>query len=189
MLDGSGQSSTRIRPPGSQGAPTPRQGRRRVAQLVQGVLEVGEVEVPPDLEAGHVAMADLDPIGEPGGRHVGPRTRRRSRARTRARRARGREPPGHGDEPATAAAVDVHDPAARGQVGDQLRQLGERLLEEDGHVLDGQPLDRLRGSGPAAAGSGRRSGRTRACPPSRARRPRRGRTGRRGTPGAPRRAG
>ena len=61
-----------------------------------------------------------------------------------------REPAGHRDEPAAAAAVDVHDPPTPRQVRDELGERREGLLEEDRDVLRGQALDRDRGSGPAA---------------------------------------
>ena len=48
----------------------------------------------------------------------------------------------HGDEPASAAAGDVDDPAPAGQPGRQLGQRREGLLEEDGDVLGGHGLDR-----------------------------------------------
>ena len=99
-----------------------------------------------------------------------------------------RESTGHRDEPASTAAVDVDDVPAAGKVGDELRQLGEDLLEEHRDVLDGQPLDRhpipVGPFGDRAA----RSGRSRASRPSRARRSPSGRTAHRGTPGAARRA-
>ena len=38
--------------------------------------------------------------------------------------------------------MDIDHVAAMGEVGDELRQPGENLLEEDGNVLDGQAFDR-----------------------------------------------
>ena len=120
---------------------------------------------------------------------VGPRTDDRIRLELDADQLEPGEPAGHRDQPATAAAMHVHHAPAAGQVGDQLRQRGECLLEEDRDVLRGQPLD----GDPVAIGPVadrlRRSGRSRPSLPSRARRPWRGRTGRRGSRAGPRRAG
>ena len=149
--DGSGQSRTMSRPPGRSAAHAARQHPRGIGQLVERVLEVREV-----------VLARVDPgrWPAPGGsrsdrRALRPRWSpghgRPNRLRTRRRPARAR---GNRRAMATSqrppAAMDVDDPAAARQVGGELRQRGEHLLEEDRDVLAGQALDRLRDSGPAA---------------------------------------
>ena len=152
--DGSGQSSTIRRPPGRSARPGRAQHRRCVGQLVERVLEVGEVELAHLARLGHARVPDGDPVRSARPPRPWPGHARPNPPRTRRRRApERREPARHRDEPAAAAAVDVHDPSAPRQVGDELGQRGQRLLEEDRDVLRGQPLDRDRGSGPAARGS------------------------------------
>ena len=83
--------------------------RRRIGQLVQRVLEVGEVVFADLAGVGGSAWRIADPVTQTGGfdRWRGPG--RPNPPRIRRRRAPGREPPRHGDEPAPAAAVDVDD--------------------------------------------------------------------------------
>ncbi len=109
---------------------------------MERVLEVGEVVFADLARVRDARLADGDPVGQPGFADVGPGTGDRILLEFDADELEGREAPGHRDQPAPAAAVDVDDPSAARQVGDELRQLGERLLEEDGDVLGGQALDR-----------------------------------------------
>ena len=142
-LDGRGQSRTTSRPPGRSAAQAARRDPTGSAQLVQRVLEVGEVVRRATL-SGFVTSAWWISI-----RSVRPAARRWRVARatesgwnsTPTSSSR-REPAGHRDEPAAAAAVDVHDAAAARQVGDELRAAPPAPPEEDRDVLDGQPLDR-----------------------------------------------
>ena len=132
--------------------PTPRAATDgRVVELVERVLEVGQVVLAGLPGLVDLGLADLDPVGQPGRGDLGPRAGDRVRLEFDADELERREPPGHRDEPAAAAAVDVDDAAAARQVGDELRQRRERLLEEDRDVLRGQALDRRRGSGRAAS--------------------------------------
>ena len=173
---------------GTQGRPGGSQHRRRVGQLVEGVLEVGEV-----------VLAALAGIGRP--RPGGSSIRSSSPAADTLARARAtesasnstptssqrREAARHRDEPPAATAMDVHDAATVCQVDDELRERGQRLLEEDPDVLRRQAFDGDAVAVRPLADRFARSGRSRASRPSRAKRPSHGRTGRRGTQGCPRR--
>ena len=188
--DGSGQSSTSRRPPGRSDCPGRAQDARCVVELVERVLEVGEVVLAAAARPGHARLRGSSI------RSASPAAATFARARTTesgleldADQLERREPPGHRDQPPTAAAVDVDDAPAARQVGDQLRQRRERLLEEDRDVLGGQPLDGDAVAIRSRPGSAGRSGRSRPSRPSRARRPWRGRTGRRGTRAGLRRGG
>ena len=140
--DGSGQSRTSRRPPGRERRPRRAQDRPGRRELVERVLEVDAGRTrrrPPGSVT--LGVADHDPVGQPGRRDVGPRPRDRVGLELDADQLERREPAGHGDEPAPATAMDVDDASAARQVGDELRQLGERLLEEDRDVLRRQALD------------------------------------------------
>ena len=189
---GSTAAASRARPAGRRVRRRPGRPQRadRIGQLVQGVLEVGEVEL-----AGVPTSVDL----ARGGSRSGPASPAASTfARARATESGSNSTPtsfSAGNRRAIAISqrpppqwMSTTRPPPR-QVGDELRQLGQRLLEEDRDVLDGQPLDRRAIAIRPLRDRPARYGRSRACPPSRARRSRRGRTGRRGTPGGPRRAG
>ena len=90
---------------------------------------------------GRLRLADGDPVGQALGldRRAGPGDR--VGLELDADELERREAPGHRDEPAAAAAMDVDDAAAAGQVGDELRQRREGLLEEDRDVLAREALD------------------------------------------------
>ena len=62
--DGSGQSRTSSRPPGSQGAHAAAQDARRVVELVERVLEVGEVVFADLARIGGLGLTDLDAVGQ-----------------------------------------------------------------------------------------------------------------------------
>ena len=172
----------------------PRSAADRVGQLVEGVLEVGEVERGPVGRAAAVdrrAVADLDPVGEPGRRDVALAPGRPNPARTR-------RPTSSSAGNRRAIAISQRPPPQwmsttrppRDRLGDELRQRGQRLLEEDRDVLDASGAR-------STAGSGRVASRTGTPRPEEVEHPgpvergdhARGRTGRRGTPGARRRAG
>ena len=126
-------------------------------------------------------LADRDPVGQPGRLDLGPRPGDRIRLELDADELERREAPRHRDEPSTATAVDVDDASAPRQVGDELRQLGQRLLEEDRDVLARSAARWRPGSGPGRS-------RDRLAGPEEVDHPapvergdrRRGRTGRRG---------
>ena len=143
--DGSAQSRTSRRPPGRERRPGRTQRALRVVQ--RRGARTGS-------RRGRTAIGWPEPVdvrlrGSRFGRSIPPRATcaparaAESGSNSSPTSSSGREPPGHGDQPATAAAVDVDDSTPAGQVTDQLRKLGEGLLEEDRDVLDGQPLDRL----------------------------------------------
>ena len=108
---------------------------------MERVLEVGEVVLAGLAGLRDAGLLDRDPRGQP----------RRLDIRTRPHHGIGLEldpdelqvgePPSHGDEPATAAAVDVDGTPSPGQVGNELRQRGKRFLEEDRDVLGRQAFD------------------------------------------------
>ena len=124
-------------PPARIGAP-PRPLRRtcrRVVELVERVLEVGQVVLAGLAGRLGPALADRDPVGQPGRLDLGPRPGDGIRLEFDADELERREAPGHRDEPAAATAVDVDDAAASRQVRDELGERGQRLLEEDRDVL------------------------------------------------------
>ena len=131
------QSSAR-----SQCRPGRAKGARRIAQLVERVLKVGQVVLARAAGLTDVAVADVDPVGQSRGIHIVAGPSQRIRLKLQAHQFKSREAPGHGDQPSPAAAMDVDDAAAARQVCHELWQLGQHLLEEDGDILNGQPFDR-----------------------------------------------
>ena len=109
---------------------------------MERVLEVDQVVLAGLARIGDAGLADRDAVGQPGRLDGGPRPRDGVRLELDADQLELGEALGHRHQPASAAAVDVGDAAAPRQVGDELGQLGERLLEEDRDVLRGQALDR-----------------------------------------------
>ena len=91
--DGSGQSRTTSPSTRVERGPGRSQDRRRVGQLVERVLEVGEIEFAGAARLGDARVVDLDPVGQPGRLDLGARTRRPSPPRTPRRPARA---PGNG---------------------------------------------------------------------------------------------
>ena len=71
--DGSGQSRTRSRPPGRSASQAAAQDRRRVVELMERVLEVGQVVLAGLAGRLGAALADRDPVGQPGRLDLGPR--------------------------------------------------------------------------------------------------------------------
>ena len=92
-----------------------------------------------------------------------------------------REPAGHRDEPASAAAMDVDHAATAAQVADELRAARRAPPGRRPRRPGRSGARSIGGSGRADAGSARPSGRSRAWPTSPATRSPSGRTGRRGT--------
>ena len=120
--EGSGQSSTSRRPPGRSAAHAARRTAGGVVELVERVLEVGQVEVAGLAGRLALALADRDPVGQPGRLDVRAGAGDGIGLELDADELELREAPGHRDEPAAAAAVDVDDAPAPRQVRDQLRQ-------------------------------------------------------------------
>ena len=110
-----------IRPPG-----------RNAAQAAAStrVLEVGEVVLAGVAGVRRSSLPDLDAIGQTLRFDRRSRTRDRVRLEFDADELELREPASHRDEPATPAAMHIHHPAATRQVGGELRQRREDLLEE-----------------------------------------------------------
>ena len=99
--------------PGSERGPGGLEGRDRVGQLVEGVLEVRQHVLGRRPGLPDVRLADRDPVGQAGRRHVRPGARDRVRLELDARQGQVREPSRHRDEPPAAAAVDVDDSPPR----------------------------------------------------------------------------
>ena len=139
---GSGQSSTSRHPPGSQGGPGRSQHLRGVVQLVERVLEIGQVVVSRPCRA---------PWPWPGGSRCGPTGPRRRRWRVpgRAVSASNSTPTSSRFGKRRAIATSHRPPPQwtsttrppRDRSRGELRQRREGLLEEDGDVLAGEGLD------------------------------------------------
>ncbi len=140
-LSGSGQSRTTMRPPGRRASNATRRACDRIGQLVQGVLEVGQIEVGVLGLAGRRHLADLDALAQALGGDGRPGSGDGVRLGLDPDELELREAPGHGHQPAATAAVDIDHLAAPGQVRHQLGQRRQGLLEEDRDVLAGEPLD------------------------------------------------
>ena len=141
--DGSGQSRTSSRPPGSQRGPGGGQDApaHRAAGGGRTGSRPGRTRRPwPGLGRLGLRGSSIRSV-RPSASIVGARPGDRVRLELDADELERREAARHRDEPAAAAAVDVDDPAAARQVGDELGQRGQDLLEEDRDVLAGQPLD------------------------------------------------
>ena len=164
--------------------------RRCIGQLMERVLEIGEVELSRIAAVvGRARLADL--------MRSAARPPRPSPALARPNRPRTRRRPARCAGKRRAIAISQRPPPQwtsttrppRAEVGDELRQRRERLLEEDRDVLGRQPLD----GDPVAVGAlaDRLAGPEEVGHPAPVERcrPRHGRTGRRGTRAGRRRAG
>src|SRR3954447_16375980 len=101
------QTATRVeRRPGSS------QDRRRVGQLMQGVLEVRQVVLADLAGVGRASLANGDSVAQPCGFDGGPGTSDRVLLEFDADELERRETSRHRDEPAPATAVDVDDATA-----------------------------------------------------------------------------
>ena len=170
-LDGSGQSRTSEPAARPEGRPGRAERRDRVRELVQRVLEVGQVVGSHLVRLRDLRLVDRDPVGQAGRRDVGRARTTESGWNSTPTSSRRREPARHRDEPAAAAAMDVDDPAAARQVGDELRAVPRAPPRRRPRCPGRSAARSTRGSGRAGPRSGGRSGRTPASRPSRARRP------------------
>ena len=140
--DGSGQSRTSSRPPGRRAAQAARRTAGASVELVERVLEVGQVVLAGLARLCGAGLADRDPVGQPGRLDLGPRPGDRVRLEFDADEL---EAPGSAGPSRSASGRRRSGRRRRGRRCDRSAtscgRLGERLLEEDRDVLRGQALD------------------------------------------------